>query len=101
MKSAKYQEAMFSLIEELIDRLSRRTTAFVSHDAIASAYRRDPVVEPILVRRQNRLKKWHPLEWLASNDVQWFSAKYSTGALPTAGRFIRSRVNGKWAYRSV
>ena len=101
MKRVNSQEASFSLIEEIIVRLFRGSKAPVTHDAIAEAYQQDTVGREMLVRRQNRLSKRHTLEWLAANEVAWFSARISRGDLSIAGRFSRSRVDGKWAYAPV
>ena len=97
-KPATHQEAAFLVIEGIIERLFRESGRPVSHDAISEAYGKDIVGRQILVDRQQRLSKGHTLEWLAANDVAWFDAKMSAGALASSGRYIRSRVNGKWAY---
>jgi len=98
MPPANDQEATFGLIEAIILRLFRKSNVPVTHDAIAAAYLHDDVARPLLVRRQGSLPEPHTLEWLASNDVAWFSARISRREWPIEGRFIRSRVNGKWAY---
>ena len=98
MRRPTYQQTMFPLMEAIILRLHQQTGSPVTHDEIAEAYRQDSVVQPELVRRQNTLPQRHTLEWLASNDVQWFSAKFP---LIAVGRFTRFRVSGKWAYVPV
>ena len=85
----------------IIERLARESSDPVKHDAIAEAYLEDAVGRQILVDHQQRLSKSHTLEWLAANDVAWFSARMSAGELPWAGRFVRSRVDGKWAYALI
>jgi hypothetical protein len=95
---ATHQEAAFLVIEGIIERLFRESGNPVSHDAIAETYLKDSVGRQILVDRQHRLSKGHTLEWLAANDVAWFGARMSAGTLASSGRYIRSRVNGKWAY---
>jgi len=97
-KPTAYQDAAFAVIESTIERLFRESGIPVAHDEIAKAYQKDPVGHRILVERQNRLSIAHSLEWLAANDVAWFSARMSAGSLPSAGRYVRSRVDGKWAY---
>ncbi len=97
----EYHEATFPFIEEAIERLFRETGRPVTHDAIAAAYLQHPVVNQILVERQKRIAKRHTLEWLAANDVAWFSARITAGTLRSGDRFNRCRVNNKWAYSIV
>ena len=100
-KRPSHQAAAFLVIEGIIEHLARESGDLVKHDAIVEAYLQDAVGRQILVDHQQRMSKSHTLEWLAANDVAWFSARISAGMLPSAARFTRSRVKGTWAYALV
>ena len=96
-----YRDGMFTLINGIIHRRYQETGDYVDYDAMKTALSQDEVGVVGLRMRQDQLTKPHSIDWLAGNNVSWFSAMISQGVSPYAMRFERKRICGRWGYKPV
>jgi hypothetical protein len=90
------QAEVFPLIARVIEDHSRCSPEYMTHRGIVAAIMQDPEARLTL----DRLPKQRSLYWWASTMVAWFSQKITVAQSRWANDFERTKIRGKWAYRS-
>lgn len=93
----EHMQRVVSDVERAIHSICRGSTEYATRDAIASFLLTDSVARPYLSERSRQ--NGQPIEWIAGNTVDWFSAWMSRGEIATRDRYERKRIGRKWAYR--
>lgn len=72
---------------------------FIRADEIAAAMLRDREGHNIIEAAREQQQEQQSLEWLASNMVSWFSQRITVGESEWALAFVRTKIDGLWAYK--
>ena len=100
------QDKVFPIIARAIDDHSTRSSSYMVHEDIVTAFWEDPegsrlvdwARERAKFEGDRRSKDWTRDDW-AANMVAWFSHKIVTAGSSWRSRFEGKKIKGKWAYR--
>lgn len=93
------QEEVFPVIARLISALHRGGNDFVIHTDLVHALQNDELGVKLIQFAAERDEEQRANEWWASNMIQWFSQKYTTGDGEYVRMFERREEKDGWAYR--
>ncbi len=102
------QSLVFEIVARIIEQTSLNTADFIDRDKLAYFLIRDPAGAPLVRYAAQRGGK--PLEWVAGNMIDWFSAEFTKHPdgmngfeYPLHMERIKIKGSGRgkriWAYR--
>ena len=99
MKSTWKHEEVFPIVAHIIEQQSQQHQRFITSREIAAQLLQDDAAKSLIQHAQSQERKsWSP-ERIAHNMVAWFSQRITVGNSPWAGRFERTKIDDRWAYK--
>ena len=95
----EHMQRVVSDVERAIHSICRDSSEYATRDAIASFLLSDTLARAYLSEQAGRDRQ--PVEWVAGNTVDWFSAWMTRGMISTRDRYERTKIRRKWAYRPL
>jgi hypothetical protein len=87
------------VIVDVIGRLQKKATAYVTREEIIAALLEDSEARHFLWEFYRRQTRANPFEWYVGNQVDWLGALMTKDVAGYDWPLERKKVGGKWAYR--